>query len=380
MKKTASGRGEPVEIDIVTRVVEDGERIYVVQPGRDYRLYDQFLDRSSVFLDFPDLSLDFRKLPQRQALREEIVKSIAVREWLDRRSIGPSPSRHAGDYSTKTHGRRLGRYAGAIEALYYTLQPGTLIVVPGRGFDDQVLFGELVGPPTYVAWKSCYDGERLPVRRVNWIAKRTRGSLPAELRARLGTPNPIAALEQSLREQVVRAAYDQYIFQGEYAARLKTTKDDFSTLDDFNIQTFVNYVAGVLALYEEGRREGGVTFDEALAALEKHRDLVPDLAQNINSAGFQRLYSSTIAPLAIAALLTLGTDPATAETPHRPAPIVVNSAAKPNDACTIEVKKRVEGAMSLMDADTWKRVCTAVRNAKSHTGLSTSMQVRPREE
>jgi hypothetical protein len=193
-----------------------------------------------------------------------------------------------------------------------------------------------------------------------------------ELRARLGTPNPIMQLERSLREEVVRAVYDQYVFDDEYAARLTTSAADFSTLDDFNIQSFVNYVAGALAAYDLGVRDRELTFDEALDYLEDNRDLIPELAQNINSPGFQRLYNSTITPIVIGVLLTLATgEPAVAAQPTLPQ--IVNSGAGSDDPCAIEVSARAEGAMKLMKLDEWKRVCERAQRAKTHTGISTSM-------
>lgn len=363
-------------VDIATRVVRSDENIYVIQPGEGYHLYGQFARSSAVFLDFPDLGLDLTVKPEWRRLREHIVRSLKIRDWVNGGKRGKEPSRDIADYEGEDHGRRLGRYAGAVEALYYDLPPSTIVLVPGPYIDDPVLIGELKGRAQTKSWKGLYAGEPMPIRRVHWLRRRPRLAFSPEIRARFGTPNPILQLDRSLREEVVRAAYDQYVFEDEYAARLTTTAADFSTLDDFNIQSFVNYVAGVLAAYDVGVRDRELTFDEALGYLEANRGLVPELAQSINSPGFQRLYNATIAPLVIGALLTMGTS-SVAASDHPVQLQVVNSAAAADDPCAIAVSTRAEEAMKLMKLDEWKRVCERAQRAKAHTGISTSMKATP---
>lgn len=184
-------------------------------------------------------------------------------------------------------------------------------------------------------------------------------------------------LERSLREQIVRAAYDQFIFKDEFSSRLRTSKAEFSTLDDYNIQTFVNYAAGVLAAVEAGYEGEELDLAAAIRWLEKRTDLVPELTQNINSPGFQRLYSSNLAPLVIGALLTMATCGEASIVAGNPSmPMVVNSATKSANPCAIEVADRAARAMRHMKLEEWRRVCVAAQSAKARTGLATSMKVK----
>lgn len=372
MRVTAN---DALEIDITTRVVRADENIYVIQPGEGYHLYDHFSRSNVVFLDFPDLAIDFEIKPEWRRLREHVVRSLEIQEWVNDEKRAQEPSRDIKDYIGEDHGRRLGRYAGAVEALYYDLPAGTIVVVPGPYIDDPVLIGELQGKPSRRSWKSLYSGEPMAIRRVRWLRKRSKAAMSPELRSKFGTPNPIMQLDRSLREEIVRVGYDQYVFEDEYAARLTTSTADFSTLDDFNIQSFVNYAAGVLVAYDVGVRDRELTFDEALAYLEDNRELIPDLAQSINSPGFQRLYDSTITPLVIGVLLTMATSESAAGA-QPVMPKIVNSSAPSEDSCAITVSKRAEEAMKLMKLDEWKRVCERAQRAKEHTGISTSMKAQ----
>ena len=367
--------GAAIDIDIATRIVAEDENVFIVQPGQGFHLFDYFDRSSAVFLDFPDLALDVAKpAPLWTTLREAVVRSIAIKEWIEADKLGIPPSRDVADYIGKDHGRRVGRYAGAAKALYFDLPNGTIIMAPGQRYDENVLIGELTGKPVYRTWTSLYDNERMLVRPVRWVRKKQRASFSAELRSKLGTPNPIMQLERDLRHEVISAAFDQYTFGGEYAARINTIEADFSILDDYNIQTFVNYVGGVLAALELGYTGPELTLADALRFLEDNRALTPELSQNINSPGFQRLFSSNIAPLVIAALLSMATTDGLAAKPIPPQ--ITNSAAVKGDPCAIEVATRVEGAMKLMKLDEWRMVCERAKKAKEHTGLSTSMKVK----
>ncbi|GAA0460229.1 hypothetical protein [Sphingomonas molluscorum] len=367
------------ELDIATRIVRSDEDIYVIQPGRDYRLYSAFDRHDAVFFEFPSLTVDFRRPPTRDELRRQLVKAIAVRDWIEAHRVDPEPPRDAAHYHDLAHGRRVGRYAGAVEALFYKLKPGTIVVAPGKGFDDPVLFGQIVGEPEFASWRDVYEAERLPVRRVQWTARRIRGSLKPELRAKFGTPNPIMQLDRSLRDQVLRAAFDQYAFEDIYSARLNTTEDDFDTLDDYHIQTFVNYAAGVVAAFEAGVRGRELTFSEAVGYLENMPDYTPELKLNINSKGYQRLLSGTITPIVVAGLMTMATAAdAEAQAPST-VPNIVNTASPHDESCQIQVEERIRGAMQLMRLDEWQRVCEAARSAKRKTGLSTSMRTGRRK-
>ena len=361
-------------VDIDTRIVAEDEDIYIVQPGEGYWLYETFKASSSVFLDFPDLELDFaRPPPDRDAFREMIVRSLAIKEWINSGRRAPGVSRDLADYKGKASGRRLGRYVGAAKRLYFELKPGTIVVSPGPSYADDILIGEIVGRPAYVARRSLYGRERVPCRKVRWLRGKPKAAFSSDLRDRLGTPNPLMQLDRSLRAEVLWAGYDQFAFDGVIAARLNTTETEFRTLDDFNIQAFVNYVAGVLAAVELGHKEE-LDLTSAVAVLRANPSFAPDLTQNINSIGFQRLASDTVVPLAIAALLAVAI--AGGASAHTGPIQIKNSAGTKGDPCAVMVAQRVAGALTLMKLDEWKRLCEGAKDVHASTGLSTTMRVK----
>lgn len=289
--------------------------------------------------------------------------------------MGLQPADDLKAYIGKDKRRRLGRYVGAIKRLYWDMKPGTIIVVPGPNFDDDVLIGEIVGRPTMLRNEAIYPGYMAPARKVKWLRSKPRAAFSRDVRDRFGTPNPIMQLDRSLRKEILRAGYDQYAFDNEFTARLNTTQDDFSSLDDYNIQTFVNYVSGVLLALEEGQTRE-ITFKDAIDRLRKQPDEAPELKLNINSIGFQRLIAETVKPLVIAALLSAALVPGAGAQLAPPTIEVSNTIGSEDDACTIMVSEKVEGALKLMRLEDWKMVCEAAQDAHNATGLSTTMHAQ----
>ncbi|MDM7956003.1 hypothetical protein [Blastomonas sp.] len=363
-----------VTVDIATRMVGDQEDIYIVQPGRRYWLYEHFRRSRHIFLEFPGLDLEFSSpAPDDRVLRQMVVRSVAISDWLQDDKTGPQPADDLNAYIGKDKRKRLGRYVGAIKRLYWDMEPGTIIVVPGPNYYDEVLIGEIVGKPKMLRNEAIYPGYATPARKIEWLRSKPRAAFSRDVREKFGTPNPIMQLDRSLRKEILRAGYDQYAFENEFTARLNTSEDEFSSLDDYNIQTFVNYVSGVL-LALEGGQTTEISFLDAIDRLRRDPDAAPELKLNINSIGFQRLIDQTVKPLVIAALLSAALSANAGAQLAPPTIAISNTVAAGGDECTIMVSEKVEGALKLMRLQDWKMVCEAARDAHNATGLSTTMR------
>ena len=133
-----------LELDIATRIVGPDEDIYIVRPGAEFTLYEEFNRRSQVFLDFPGVGLDrSRAFPKDSVARTMIMKSMAIKEWHDAGAFGAHPPVDNAHYEALARGRRLGRYVGALKRLHYDLPVGAIVVVPGPGYFSDVLIGEI---------------------------------------------------------------------------------------------------------------------------------------------------------------------------------------------------------------------------------------------
>ena len=368
-----------IEIDIATRVVGPEEDFFVVRPGKGFTLYDAFDRQSVVFLDFPDLDLEaFAAAARGSTLRREMAqRSAIIRQWhLGKRKLS-EPARDIQAYNGRAYKAQLGKHIAGIERLYFQLEPGTLIIVPPPSAYDNVLVGVLEGGVDTIRNVGIYPDEPIPVRRVRWLGRRPKGDFSPGARERLDNPNPLVQLDRSFREEFLRAGYDQFVIGPHFTARFRTEADEYSSLDDEDITSFVNHVAGLIAHYEEHGGVKRVSAAEAASLLREMRDRVPELSVNISSPGFLRLLSARVDPVTIAAFMALamsGMTPAAGQTIK-----VVNSAAGPQDPCALVVSKQAEGAMTIMNFDETKVLCERLREAASHVQLRSSMKVRTKK-
>ena len=196
------------------------------------------------------------------------------------------------------------RFETGSKRLYFDLPAGTIIVVPGKNYYDDVMIGELVGKAEMFTHRRLYDGEPVPARKIKWLRRKPRSAFRTEIRGKFGTPNLLMQLERSLRGDILKAGFDQFVIDGQFAARLNTGKDEFNTLDDYNIQTFVNYVTGLLVA-DELKFTERLSVAEAIKVLRDNPEYASSLAQNINSIGFQRLIDDTVRPIVIALFLSV---------------------------------------------------------------------------
>ena len=361
-----------IEIDIATRIVGEDEDMYVIRPGASYSLYDDFLDEKVVFLDFPDLPFSLEQKPKTtDIVREIVTRSMAIRDW----HLGLSedePSRDQADYKGAAVNRRVGGYIGAIQRLYYELPIGTVLLIPSKRDIGDVIFVELTGPTERREAAKAYPDEQMMVRPIRELARKQKATLSPELRAALGQPTPVMQVGRSLRDEIAKIAFKQYVFKDLKSTKFTTSKADFSTLDDLNIQMFTNYVAGLLAALEQKPElDTALSLVEAIQFLRARRDLVPELDQNISSPGFQRIYNDHIAPLVIGALMAVALSGSAVgqSTEIR----VKNSAMLKDDPCAVQVEEKVRGSMRLAHFDEFKRMCEALKETQAETGLSTSM-------
>lgn len=388
---------EIIDIDIATRIVGDNEDMFVVRPGVSYSLYGDFERENAVFLDFPDLPFALDQSPKAtDVVREIVTRSLAIRDGhLNTDPNATPPSRDQADYKGAAIGRRVGAYIGAIQRLYYELPIGTIIIVPSsKSYIDDVAFAEITGPTERREAARAYPGEQMMVRPVRWLAKKQKASLSPELRAACGQPTPVMHLPRSLRDEVLKIAFKQYVFKGVNSTRISTTSQDFSIVDDLNIQLFNNYVAGLIAAREaDVSDDRTLAITDALKYLADRRDLVPELDQSISSPGFQRLHGGQISPLVIGAMMSVALSvgpavlaammavalpsPASAQTPEIR---VHNSAMLASDPCAVQVQERINGSMRIAHYDEFLEMCAALKRTKEDTGLSTSMKVKVHTE
>jgi hypothetical protein len=368
-----------IEIDIRTRTISPSDTIHILFPGEGYANFDHMKSRSVVYLDTPGLKLDGRvhDFANIDQLKERMALSTALRTWHRAgRFKADEPTRQIDDYTKSRFTENRALLAGAIERLYFQVKPSALIVVPGPGLNGDVLIGEIYGKRTSAKTEN-YGADEVPARTVKWLSVRPKSSFSAGLIDRLSLPNYFIQLDRSFHEEIYRASFENYVFNGRFVSKLSTTSSKFTTIDDYQIQSFVNLVAGALAasslLDHPVTKADQIDVDEAVALLLSNQEWIPDLTSNINSPGAFRFIHNTVAPLVLAALMALASsgDAATGAEFR-----FVNSSSKSDTSCVVQVDASVRDTLTMIGIEEWQKKCDNFKKAAERTGLKPSATVK----
>jgi hypothetical protein len=189
-----------IEVDIATRTVGARERFYMIRPGEKFALLNDFIRRSSVFLDFPGVGLERGPFPAEADVRAMLTRAIAVRDWHNAGGGGVHPTMELAPYYRRSRGKRLVRYVASLRRLHREMPIGTIIMVPDEGYFTNVRIGEIVGDTRNIRTRT-YPGEDVPARKVKWIAAKPKAYFSSALRHVLNNKNPIVHIPDSLRKR-----------------------------------------------------------------------------------------------------------------------------------------------------------------------------------
>lgn len=204
-------------IDINTTIIPASKRIWIVQPGKNRKFFDDFERESRVYLEFPGLDLSPRDLGDDGAVRQHIRRSVAmvghrgpVRD--DGATINLADYPQYPDAATAI-------FLRTVRHLTSNMAVGDLVVVPGFGAYSRVLFGEIATPLNLAdrARIHPYLWGDILFRRTHWLSvNRFKQELPLDLVKYIGKPPAIAEVARNaLTERFFEYAYGSFIKEGQ---------------------------------------------------------------------------------------------------------------------------------------------------------------------
>lgn len=259
-----------IVVELDAYVIGEEHRVFKCSPGKTYRFYKEVRRANAVFLDIRDLD----KLPKNSAdwQDDKILKIIADDRWnreLQSRERGNDPQ------GTEGVGRADKTKLGFLKALLFEAQPGDLVVVPVEGYSKDVLIGEFLDEAGDVRSIVATDDEVEFVylgRRVRWRSALPKRFLSEPMIKAIHTQTAFFILGQSLREEVYRLAYQNFVYRGDFAAEFRTSKEKFTAEDHAVVSTWLNgfdvarslgnNIDPKISFYELGLRR----LDDSLAA------------------------------------------------------------------------------------------------------------------
>jgi hypothetical protein len=229
-----------------------------------------------------------------------------------------------------------------------------------------------------------WEGEKVPSRRVRWLATPLRGECSIELQKRFPSPNTVRLLPRESRAEIYSMAYGSYSIDDSYTSKFDVTSADFSTRDDYHLQQFFNVVAAICQEIESKTPKGKSTTTLSVKTLDDVIELltddayVPVLSININSPGSLVLSCAKVVPLVVAGVLALSVlDADTTWQAVAQGSIVVQNSETPdpNDKCNAQVKTEVLEQLKLMGFERWKEMCQKAQQLQKDTGIQGKSKV-----
>lgn len=381
-------------LDIKTRFIPETQRIFIVFPGAGYKFFNEMRERSVVFLDIPGFPLpiasdDWRNPKIKDDFVHRLTLSERIKAWhIAGRPDDNQPPRSLEDIGQLRRTARKVQFSGLIKNFYYGLRKGDIVIVPGKDFDDEVLFGEIIDESFASSIEiKRYPGEKVPVRKVKWIVGVPREKVFTWLARKIPTPNPVRQVETSYFSDVFDVMYQRYFFRDEFVCQYSVGSKDFSTLDNFLFQQIVLYIA---ALYENNHDGGIKNIDKetiaSIVARINFSDELPGQRIQIQSPGHIVNYSKNLIPLIVGAMLALSSSSACADSDFNDAKVpivkVVNTVddGALSDECTANVEKELYDDLKAMGYERWQEFCKLERDTRRRTKIDSGMSVKSKND
>lgn len=200
-----------IKVDLNSKVILPEQKIWIVHPGRNRSHIDTFEHEGAIFLEFPGLELRPDIVADDNLLRQRIRQSIAIKSNKGLVREDGTPIRIS-DFPSAA-GTDVAVHLRTVKHLAVRMSPGDLVIVPGRGAGGAVLFGEIEGDffPQQGINADGMPYAVTPIRKVNWLSKRSKLELPTHLVRYFEKPPAIAEVgRERLSEGFFDFAYNAY--------------------------------------------------------------------------------------------------------------------------------------------------------------------------
>lgn len=291
--------GSSLEVELDAYVLPNSHTVWKATAGKTHRFYRAVRDANTIFPDIRDLETlgdDPSKWKQ-----EDLLKAIADDRWQRELVSRARGNQEQSSEGINKNDRGILTFANR---LWLEAKKGDLILVPAEGWREPVLIGEILSDAGDITKIEAQDGDYTGTffgRRVSWRAAVHKADLSDELIAVVHTRAAVFPIAESLKEEVYRLAYGNFVYKGNFVAEFRTSKERFTAEDSAVVGTWLNALDVLRNALESGDSREGETFAEL--GLDKLPDeLAAELKINIQSPG--EIFVRTTGPFALA-LMTL---------------------------------------------------------------------------
>ena len=118
-----------IEIDLNAPIVSKDREVFVVRPGKGYRLYSDFVENEVIAVELPALVMkDGVPLAVHQNLDQQIRRARAIRSWYRRGGKGDGPSRKLEAYADGHNDKSVATLRTVLSGFFEKLKEGDLVL------------------------------------------------------------------------------------------------------------------------------------------------------------------------------------------------------------------------------------------------------------
>lgn len=370
-----------MKFDIAAKLVPPTQRAWVIHAGRARINYDDFAQNNVVFLEAPYLRLEDNVVRSKTNLRRAIRRSIAWRKHAETTGSA-QPSDLLKDYDDGTFKEpELQTLSGSVSRLYGQAKVGDLVIVPGRdiheGMSRQVIrFGEIV---TAFDASQTHSGGRLasqsvPFRQVRWLKVVPRRELSAHLERRIGKPPAVREIKIDRdSEELLKHAYDSYIFEGNSSSLV--VADKYDAPDFVVLNRSSDLIAFLVSAHAKLSQADGSKLEihdiDAFTAQYFKDAAIENIEVNFASPGHWRIVGATVS---LAAFVALGVAVFTSGLPATvlASGIEVVNSVSPADTTAQHLEDSMNLLLKSVDKLQLQKAADIANNAKEVIGLQSS--------
>jgi len=227
-----------IVVDLDAYAVPNDHLVFKCSPGKTYRFYKAVREANVVF---PDIrGLDSLKGSPSKWTDADLLRVISSDRWQRELVSRERGNREQGTEAVSQIDRRNLTF---LKRLFFEGKQGDLVVVPVEGYAKEVLIGELLSAPGELSLVEARDGDytgRYLGRPVFWRATAQKLLLSPNLIKALHTQTAVFALGKSLREEVYRHAYSNFIYMGQFVSEFHVGKQKWTAEDSAVVSMWLN--------------------------------------------------------------------------------------------------------------------------------------------
>lgn len=365
-------------VDINTTIIPASKRIWIVQPGKNRKFFDDFEQERRVYLEFPGLDLAQRDLEDDGLVRQHIRRSVSMVSHKgpvkdDGATINLADFPQSPDTATAI-------FLRTVRHLTSNMTVGDLVVVPGFGAYSRVLFGEIAAPLNLEdrARIHPYLWGDILFRRVNWLStNRFKQELPLDLVKYIGKPPAIAEVARNaLTERFFEYAYGSFVKEGQSWSTI--TAPTYRGNDPSAISQPTRLIEFAVAAYRAtggGHDLSGLTMDEIIERYYDPRD-IEHFGLSFNSPG--RLdFKARDSKLAIfvSVVIALAGGGMLSGCKASSTPVQITNSKTADQTISVEMQQQINLMVNGIDQPTAAKVDHIGQESKEKIGLRTVAQV-----